>query len=563
MISVRIGIAGKHQQISDMDSSYAATSDTVISDLNDDCLLEVFQYLDVIDLCAAADACHRFRQNAQAHFASPKSKNDVLHIVDSDQLILRARNENSLDRNQVMLKGKYDRRPNQKLQRISILLRNFGISLKSIHVYGRKLKYVSESNYDEEILGLISRYCTLNELRLNRCSITGGSEFGWQHLKKLSFHNCICSSFFVRTLSFRSPELRELHFSYNLEHPNRDGKECEVSNTLYQSFPKLELISFKGRSNVKNIDIDEFLKLNPQLRKIGFVHCQNIDGSIFQSIAKYVPDIEAIQMDRFSKMDNNNVKCVGKLESLTTLKLCSYSVDNAFMQNVLNEIHAGDIPLQQLHVLGSGHRKFRNVDQLINVISKLKRLKTLWLLGMPGLQISHIFGLCQQLEELSEINLQRNEVMMSANDLIIITKYAQKLQLLQYFEDKQVFDAHKQCEVNKIRRSNSEVKENIGDKTIHVFEHFKLIMASIKKKEDQQLTNVLPGFTEDFVKLVEIVSERREKRCFLIKLNHYNPIAASIPLDLAEKYCGTLAFEVENRDSVNGWVPFFFNEVDA
>lgn len=245
------------------------------------------------------------------------------------------------------------------------------------------------------------------------------------------------------------------------------------------------------------------------------MHCQKIDGGIFQSIAKYVPDIEAIQIDRINTMADSNVKYVGKLNTLSTLKLCTYRVgkmnrypvENAFMHlYILNEIHAADIPLQHLHVLGGDHEKFHNIDQLINVISKLKSLKTLWLLRVAEMKISNIFGLCQQLEELAELNLQRNEVIMTANDLLEITKYAQK-KSLQYFEDKRVFDAHKRLELNEIRRSNSEVNEKIGNRTPHVFAHFKLMMASIKKIEDSQLTNALPGFTEVFGKLVEIVSK--------------------------------------------------------
>lgn len=45
-----------------------------ILQLSVDCLLEVFTYLSLLNLCSAANVCQRFRQNAQAHFAFSKSK---------------------------------------------------------------------------------------------------------------------------------------------------------------------------------------------------------------------------------------------------------------------------------------------------------------------------------------------------------------------------------------------------------------------------------------------------------------------------------------------------------
>lgn len=64
---------------------------TTILTLNDDCFLEIFQYLDLIDLCAVADTCRRFRQNAKACFAYSKRENlnlgnDVLSDGESGRL---------------------------------------------------------------------------------------------------------------------------------------------------------------------------------------------------------------------------------------------------------------------------------------------------------------------------------------------------------------------------------------------------------------------------------------------------------------------------------------------
>lgn len=62
-----------------MDSSDSCPLKSVTTNyyLNDDCLREVFENLDVRSLCAIADVCVRFRQNAKLHFKSSEHCNSV------------------------------------------------------------------------------------------------------------------------------------------------------------------------------------------------------------------------------------------------------------------------------------------------------------------------------------------------------------------------------------------------------------------------------------------------------------------------------------------------------
>lgn len=46
----------------DKSSASTSTSNMVISDLNDNCILEVLKRLDFADLCATADVCRQFRE---------------------------------------------------------------------------------------------------------------------------------------------------------------------------------------------------------------------------------------------------------------------------------------------------------------------------------------------------------------------------------------------------------------------------------------------------------------------------------------------------------------------
>lgn len=65
-----------------MDISPAQTtiSTTVITNLNNDCLLEVFQHLALADLYATEDVCRLFRANARTRLAALKFENNDVRI---------------------------------------------------------------------------------------------------------------------------------------------------------------------------------------------------------------------------------------------------------------------------------------------------------------------------------------------------------------------------------------------------------------------------------------------------------------------------------------------------
>lgn len=71
-------------------------------------------------------------------------------------------------------------------------------------------------------------------------------------------------------------------------------------------------------------------------------------------------------------MDESHLKYFGKLKSLKTLELADnfekYPVGNKWMQIILNKIHAADLSLKDLHMLGRNRKKLQNVHQLIDLV---------------------------------------------------------------------------------------------------------------------------------------------------------------------------------------------------
>lgn len=563
-----------------------SVSDTIITDLNDDCLLEVFQRLELIDLLGAADVCCRFRQIAQRQFALPKFKNDVLEIDWSFPwayrlLFLRPRPTRSIDKaREIKIEEKT---LNYLVLYVSKLLRIFGASVKSIKLDGMfhaKEDKLATHIYRRVILGLIIRYCsgTLSELELIDCDLTGETEIIMRpllaHLQKLTIKGCEYSKLFGQMLSLWSPGLRELYLSYELRGYPLISLEMELEDILRQSFPKLTMISFGSITGENIYDIEEFLKLNPQLKKIGVVNCPSINGNFIRSIAMHVPRVETIEIDRIFKLNDTVLKYCGKLNCLSTLKLCTYDnenrsilIDQTFMTTILHEMHVAKIALQHLHVKRCGAQEFERTEQLVDAISEFKGLKTLWLIRLK-LKMSHILRICEQLRELLELKLVCNEIVMPADGLLQMIKYAQKLQSLYYFEIAGVFRE------NKLRTKMERLEEAM--RPGHEYDRFLMTLCphpelpdSIRVLQgwrilliDKRLKALYNAFVESLVpdegplcidaypKIAQIIGQRRENARLLIELDPSNPMAINIPKHLIEKYDDVLTLVCEKQTAI-------------
>lgn len=586
------------------------SSKTTILDLNSDCMLEVFKYLDLKDLCATGDVCRHFRENAQNYFALPKFKKDILEIVCAPypQLVMSRRDNFSVEKMRVIeLEGMSF---NKKLLHISRVLRIFGVSVRSIKLYeGRRCDGDNLPKCNRFILNLIGRYCsgTLIELDLYQCDLTGEIEKTMRplllHLERLIICECKYSKLFGQMLSMWSPELRGLQFSYDLSHLNYDqkfSKGMRLDDILCRSFPKLTWISFRSICGKKTYNIEKFLKLNPQLKKIGLVNCSSIRGNIFQSIATHVPHIEAMEIDRVFKFNDSNLKYCGQFNCLNTLKLCTMGykkcrpLDHAFIPSILHEIHVAKIALKHLHVYAAKNiddKNFERTEEVIDAILKLKTLESLWLLQVPELRTSHILDICKQLSELSNLKLECNELMMSEEVLLEIVKTAHKLQSLQYFDFKYIFDLHTIVAISNVhgaRKSEdycklymkldprSELPDSVrienGEKMFvdalpeicgsddgQFSDNVRRVKAIYEEFKKEILSVAIDQPCIDaYLKIVQIVEKRREKRRLLIELDPFNPILAVIPKDLIRENDDILKLV-----GVESWCSFFFNEVDS
>lgn len=168
---------------------------------------------------------------------------------------------------------------------------------------------------------------------------------------------------------------------------------------------------------------------------------------------------------------------------------------------------------------------FVGTEQIADAISKLKTLKSVWLFRFKHLTLSHNFGICKHLVELSELKLQFNEFKMSADDILEIVKSAPKLHLLQYFENKDIYYGQKEwsCE-------NASCRLFVVGRMIS---RSKIMMPS--------------HCTDVYKKIVQLFEQRRKKTRLLIKVKFYHPLVNHVPKDLIRKNNDTLAIEAVDK----------------
>lgn len=451
-----------------MEESLSSTKN--ILNLNDDCLEEVFRHLDdEMDLCAVADVCVRFRAAARAIFESKYKNYHFFHCAKDSAA--------------------------NKLLVTSRMLRNFGANVKTISLRGEcadKFK----SNYQNKILELLRAYCggSLVELNLRHFKITDEiSLVMWpvlSSLQKLSLIQCEFSELFLKMLPACAPELRNLDLLSNRVIEKRKAIQLDG---LQQSYDKLANICFMGINDVKNIDIEELVKRNPQLKQIHIMHCRNLDDNIFQSIATHVPHIETLRINNLPQTNDNNAKYLGQLSSLNSLEMSAFSV--SFIITGLREINAARIPLEHLSL--SCFNLCGENGQFVDVVSQLKHLTTLKLISMTGSNWIDIQDICKRLNELSELYLV-NPVQLSAVDLLETVRNAEKLKML-YIGKWQLNEEEKIC-----------------------FD------------------------VEMYLEMVEVVSQRREKVHLLISTNSFGRFrnTALIPKKLIRKYKNILSLQI-------------------
>lgn len=265
-------------------------------DINDDCLFDIFTYLNVVELAAVASTCNRFRDTAREVFLLRHKSKCLEIIVEAPDQRFPADIQHCAR----------DHRQN------TAIFRHFGdlINLKVTFFYHSELRYCSS------VFNTMVKYCT-RRLELINC---GGLDFSrttdtkgpFQNLKELVWYDSRAPNhIFLSNVD----ELTQLTIKWK--------NSTMVSEFLSNNYPKLQSLTLEMSPNLylnleeQRIDINGFLKRHPNLIELQLSEGGKYDLS---SIGECCPLLEEIAIWKCFVV-GFTFTSIAELEKLTSIKV--------------------------------------------------------------------------------------------------------------------------------------------------------------------------------------------------------------------------------------------------
>lgn len=368
-----------HQPDHPLNSPPEQNSDSnILHALNNDCLLEVFKYLNKIDLMNVAQTCIHFNQQAQHTFRS-KFKHLKLHHV------------------------------NQEM--IGRLLNTFGSVIQSLDI----------RNVDITTMQIIDRECTqLKALTLDHCKCN------WRDFRVLLTR--------LEILQLNVCEISNFSNDLCLNLKHLELNRCSgVPNRRF--FGLLPI----GRTKLKQFHHDflnNWIAMCPMLEKLTIYDLSGkLDSKILRSIGEHLKCLQSLKFDaRIVEREHfqNDMQCIANISSLTNLKL---SFNNLPIGRLVRALVANNIPIERFEIMRG------DIDKDgIESLMELKRLEVLSFDSCINKLDDHLILLAKEMPKLRELHLDGILNKLSIGSLKQVVKYANQLLLLTlaYYHDIQI-----------------------------------------------------------------------------------------------------------------------------
>lgn len=361
-----------------------------ITDLNVDCLEEIFERLNINDLLRVADTCSRFRKVTGLLFTGKNVNGSV--VIASDDIQFG------------WLDNEYESEIKGILHSLRFL-RCFGHLIVKMSI-----EFDDQYHYNE-IFRYVNEYCSENLIKL---LVDGSKEILIENISK-PFANVKLISFSQCTLgrnltNFNKwfPQMKYL----KLEHNNVQDQKC-----IEMSFPHLKHFSYCNMwiSSAQGFDdqnLKKFIRLNTQLRCLNLLE---FNIKLLRYISKYLHQLNELDipwqdwMYDYRKITPIQFKSVKKfgitLDSDHSIPLNSFAFDqlegleaNGVTYNYLRDFMSKNSKITTLSVVDdSSNGSNISIKQILQITKALISLSSLTVHQRYGFSIDEIVCLMTEL----------------------------------------------------------------------------------------------------------------------------------------------------------------------
>lgn len=342
--------------------------------LNPDCLLELFGYMELRDLCAMAETCTTLNTYAKLYFRLNHKNFDFASMISGG------------------LVG---------VAEASTLLRIFGNEIHTLNI-SRDLFKFDDDDYDEDedisdaLLNVIadSRLQNVKSLTLNTIDFESGLMADrlstlFNSIEMLTLDNCEmgyepwCNMNTLKVLKLNDvtgcgPYFRHVHYD------------------------QLEVAEFNRVSHVNTYDLEAFIGLVPTLRRLSIVKCWCTTIKIFDSV-KDMENLEELEFQSNHPIVSEQLhhRYLMHLTSLKKLKVLKLGCNGKSVQQLIDGIREKKIAIEHLE-LADGRLDLATVQ----AIAELKTIKVLKFNDMIDFSDNLLGPIANGLDQLEEFHIK-------------------------------------------------------------------------------------------------------------------------------------------------------------
>jgi hypothetical protein len=269
----------KNQKMSTFEEHFNGSE--LLETLNEDCLLHIFSYLDILDVIITRKVCRLFYELSERHFKSVRFLN-FANIKSKKKLTLHEARlvldkvGHNITKASINSEKFYN-------QRILNFVPKFLMNLKHLHLTGFKLDSISFWN---QMTNILSNLETLD----------------------LSDNSAVHEDL-LKSLKSPASQLKALNVS-----------NCTINGKFLEIVPNVKSLNISGCRFINGKQMIKYVESNKELKSLNISKCPNFFGKDVNELLQKIPQLEILSLNNYYIDDETSKFVIPSIMPLINLK---------------------------------------------------------------------------------------------------------------------------------------------------------------------------------------------------------------------------------------------------